>query len=121
LQITPYSFPKSARLLTKTQYRAVFDGSCKISNEVFTVFKLKNQQNVARLGLAISRKCAKRAVDRNRIKRLIRESFRMIKIDLPALDFVVICRPGVSELTNFTLKTSFLNQIKKICQRTCAD
>ena len=44
-----------------------------------------------RLGLAISRRCAPRAVDRNRIKRIVRESFRHQVPELPAVDVVVLC------------------------------
>ena len=44
------------------------------------------------MGLAIAKKCARRAVDRNRLKRLVRESFRLERLGLPGLDLVVMCR-----------------------------
>ena len=46
----------------------------------------------ARLGLAISKRVSKRAVERNRIKRLVRESFRRIRRQLPAIDVMVMAR-----------------------------
>lgn len=46
----------------------------------------------ARLGLAISKRVSKRAVERNRIKRLLRESFRQIRHQLPPVDLVVMAR-----------------------------
>lgn len=112
-----YSFPKTARLLDKAQYQAVFSSQQKISNDIITVFVLKNQHDMARLGLAISRKCTRQATKRNRIKRVIRETFRMTRHNLPAFDFVVTCKPAAVATTNVTLKTSFLTQLDKICQQ----
>lgn len=50
----------------------------------------------ARLGLAISGKAVPRSVDRNRIKRLARESFRARRAALPALDIVILARSGAA-------------------------
>ena len=58
--------------------------------------------------MAVSRKTAPRAVDRNRIKRLVRESFRHAPA-LPAQDLVVIARPAARGADSSTLRTS-LNQ-----------
>lgn len=60
----------------------------------------------ARLGLAISKKVARRAVDRNRIKRLIRESFRSIRCQLPPNDIVVLARSATSAADNDRLFAS---------------
>lgn len=54
----------------------------------------------ARLGLAVSRKVSKRAVARNRIKRIVRESFRSRRAELPALDVLVIARPAAADAAN---------------------
>lgn len=51
-----------------------------------------NELGHARLGLAISKRVSKRAVERNRIKRLLRESFRRIRHQLPAVDLMVMAR-----------------------------
>jgi ribonuclease P protein component len=60
----------------------------------------------ARLGLAISKRSAPRAVDRNRIKRLIRESFRAHKAALPSVDLVVMCRRAAISANNAALAVS---------------
>jgi len=57
----------------------------------------------ARLGLAVAKKHLKRAVDRNRIKRLIRESFRQQRDLLKGLDIVVLVKPGIEKADNRTL------------------
>ena len=48
-----------------------------------------NRQGAARLGTAISKRSLRRAVDRNRVKRLIRESFRHQATQLPSVDVVI--------------------------------
>lgn len=54
----------------------------------------------SRLGIIVARKHVKRATDRNRIKRLVRESFRHRQDGIPKLDVVVLARPGIGTLDN---------------------
>lgn len=61
------------------------------------------------MGFVVSKKVDKSAVKRNRIKRLIRESFR-IKKDLKSADYVVMAKPGVVKLNNQQI-TESLNQL----------
>lgn len=93
-----YTLPSHARLLTKKDYSAVFDGAKKIDHrEVFALFK-KNSAKRARLGVIISKKSCQKACDRNRIKRLIRESFRLKEHQ--NFDIIILSRKGVSKLSN---------------------
>lgn len=55
-----------------------------------------NDLGHARLGLIVARRVEKLAVKRNRIKRLLREQFRLYKQNLPALDMVVRLRCPVT-------------------------
>lgn len=48
--------------------------------------------------MAVSRRVSTRAVIRNRIRRQIRESFRLRRLRLPAYDFVVLAQPAAAEL-----------------------
>jgi ribonuclease P protein component len=52
----------------------------------------------ARLGLAISKRVSKRAVERNRIKRLLRESFRRVRHQLPPVDLMVMAREQAADV-----------------------
>lgn len=63
-----------------------------------------NKDKKPRLGLVIAKKHIKLAVDRNRVKRLIRESFRLNKATLPSVDIVVLARKGMGELDNKELQ-----------------
>ncbi|MFV2061014.1 MAG: ribonuclease P protein component, partial [Gammaproteobacteria bacterium] len=69
-------FTRSSRLTDAAEYAYVFAQACKQSNKHFTLLSRQNDREVARLGLAIAKKQLRLAVSRNRIKRLIRESFR---------------------------------------------
>ena len=76
------------------------------ADDQFTVLARANGLPVARLGLAIARKHIKTAVARNRVKRVIRESFRAEATELRGLDFVVMARCNLSGTENARLRTS---------------
>ncbi len=99
-----FAFKKKQRLLKKIDYNHVFEHAKKIVYAEFTVLYRKNDLSYSRLGLAISKKMLTRAHDRNRIKRLIRESFR--KGTLPAVDVVFLARAGLKERTNTEINTN---------------
>ena len=102
----PLGFPKRARLLTRREFDRVFARPCRSVDDCFTVLARANDLDGPRLGLAIARKHARAAVDRNRLKRLIRESFRIHRQDLGTLDLVVLGRQGVGERSNAEVAAS---------------
>jgi len=85
-------FQRRMRLLSAKDYERVFQNPQKSSSKALTVLARHSGRELARLGLAIPRKQIRRAVERNRIKRLIRESFRRHQDLLHGLDVVVIGR-----------------------------
>lgn len=105
----PAPFPRDLRLTEAKQYQRIFAGSSRFGNRYITVLAKENQLEHPRLGMAVSKKCAKRAVDRNRIKRIARESFRLNSSTLPAVDLIVMCRPIILELDN----SAVFQQIEK--------
>jgi ribonuclease P protein component len=84
-----------------------------------TLLAAPNSRQVPRLGLVISRKAAGSAVERNRIKRLVRESFRQQQTGLAGLDIVFIGRTGIAEHTNGEL-AGLLEKIWKRLIESCA-
>lgn len=54
--------------------------------------------------MAVSRKVSTRAVVRNRIKRVVRESFRQRRVRLPALDVLVIAQTAAATTENAGLR-----------------
>ena len=90
-------FPRRVRLTEPADYQRVFKHcQCKAVNRWLTVLATANTLDHPRLGLAISRKVARQAVTRNRIKRVVRESFRHRQTELGALDIVVLGRNDVA-------------------------
>ena len=87
----------------------------------FTVLARKRGAFPGRLGLAISRKQAPRAVDRNRLKRIVRESFRHNRELLFGLDCVVLCRQGTVTRTNEVLFASLEMHWSRLRHRLCDD
>ena len=100
-------FSRRVRLTEAADYQRVFRHcQCKAVNRWLTVLAVSNTLDHPRLGLAISRKVARRAVARNRIKRVVRESFRHRQSDLGALDIVVLGRNDVAGQSARTLATA---------------
>ncbi|WP_314722014.1 ribonuclease P protein component [Haemophilus pittmaniae] len=107
------SFSRELRLLTPIQFKYVFEEPLRASSPEITILARKNTVGLPRLGLTVAKKHLKRAHDRNRIKRLVRESFRLSQHQLPAYDFVFIAKGGIGRLDNSTL----LQTLDKLWQR----
>lgn len=92
--MTDQSFPRHARLLNGKAYAAVFKKNKRFGDRFWTVLVHRREASdgVGRLGLAVAKKRAKRAVDRNRIKRVAREQFRANRQMLAGVDLVVMNR-----------------------------
>ena len=87
------SFPKSLHLRKPAEYSAVYDAKVRDSRGPLLIYALPNGLSHPRIGLSTSRKVGT-AVRRNRIRRLLRETFRLMQHDLPrGYDLVVVVRP----------------------------
>jgi len=93
-----YCFDKTRRLLKKSEFDRVFEKAKKVVTEEFVVLYRSNEISHARIGLALSKKVIPKAHDRNRVKRMLRETFRTST--LPAIDIVVLGRHGVANVKN---------------------
>lgn len=100
------SFPRTHRLLTKAEYKSVFDQSMKVSGRHLLILFKPNKKSHARLGLMVGKRVANLAVARNQIKRAIRESFRVNQDKLKGFDLVVIARQQCDTLSKQKLRES---------------
>lgn len=106
-------FPRAARLLRPSQYTAVFARGDKFVCDGFVIIAATNGEGHARLGLALAKRRIRRAVDRSRVKRVVRESFRHVRADLPATDIVVLARNRTASMDNVMLTA----QLARVWQR----
>lgn len=90
------TFPRAVRLLKPVEFERVFAENERARTESLLVMVRPNTLGQARLGMVIAKRLLPRAVDRNRVKRCVRETFRLQRRDLPAGDYVVrlIAKPA---------------------------
>ncbi|WP_237068144.1 ribonuclease P protein component [Microbulbifer guangxiensis] len=113
-----FGFPKALRLLNAAQYRAVFSGTeIRAAHPNLLIIARRNDLPHPRLGLVVAKKHVRLATDRNQVKRVVRESFRLRQADLPALDAVVLARPGTGDLTKEDLARLLDKLWRKLARR----
>lgn len=101
-----HRFRRQQRLTTAADYGRVFRQAKRSSDQLFTVLCRPDDRDAPRLGLAISKKHCKHAFQRNRIKRVVRESFRLNQHALPGLDIVVMNKPQTHRASSRQLHDS---------------
>jgi ribonuclease P protein component len=105
--VTSQKFTTGHRLHKGYQFDAVFKGNqFRISGPEFLLLGIRNGIACNRLGMVVGKKTAGPSVQRSRIKRLIRESFRTFDhqaVIHPPLDVVIVTRAGVSKKANHEL------------------
>ena len=91
--------PKETRLAKRAEFLRVYDKGARIEGRFMTVFVLPNGRDIQRVGITATKKAIGKAHDRNRAKRLLRESFRLSKNELGKIsvkyDWVLNARRGL--------------------------
>ena len=97
--------PPSARLRNPADFAALRREGKRIATRHFrTQFRISPDAE-PRLGMAVSRRVSKRAVVRNRIRRTVRESFRLRRTTLPNCDVLLIAQTSAATTTNGELRS----------------
>lgn len=94
------NFTRSVRLTRPAEFQRVFQQGKRFFEGEFNARAVSNDVGHPRLGMAIAKKALRRAHERNRIRRLVRESFRQHYGGLPPVDLVLTCRSDVLGLSN---------------------
>ena len=115
------SFPRTARLTQRADFDHVFQApERKSSDRCFTVLgRCRLQGSTARLGLVIAKRQIRRAHERNRIKRLVRESFRQLPTrEHTALDIIVIARHAAETHDNTAIARALARHWQRLFPET---
>ena len=101
LQPKENRFLKVNRLLTKNDYQDVFKKGKRIYSHTFCLFYRTNTESTNRLGVVVGKKKIAKAVNRNVVKRQVREFFRLRKSDMDGVDVVVLVnrKPPATQTT----------------------
>lgn len=113
-----YCFRRHSKLVTGGEFQVVFKSNLKIGNSLMTLLVSKQTSKRPRLGFAIAKKQVKRAVDRNRLKRIFRESFRLSQSELPNKDYVIMVKHKIIFQSNqqiFELMQNNWQTVKAQC------
>lgn len=106
------AFSPQARIRTKDQFQRVFSKRQRLFGQFCVLYYRGNTVKHPRLGVIVSKRNVRKAVARNRFKRVAREAFRTLQQSLPAMDIVIIAKQGAGEKTKQELQRC-LNQLLK--------
>lgn len=108
----PYQ-PHPERLKKPWEFQRAYQKGNKYWNTHFVIYVYKTQHSQTRLGITVSRKVGK-SVQRNRVKRLIREAFRQLRPELLSqFDIVVVGRKAAIGLTGLQARESLYQLFSK--------
>lgn len=102
------SFPKNLRILKSEAFSNIFSNGKKVRTKNFILYVLANDKGYPRLGLAVGKKVSNKAVRRNRIKRILRESFRTNKILFDSYDIILVVKNEISGID----QSMVINELK---------
>jgi ribonuclease P protein component len=107
------------RLRSKLQFDALYASGKRVDDRFFGLRVRPNGLGFPRIGLAVAVKTAGNAVKRNRLRRLIRETFRLAQHELPSVDIVVAAKFPAAGAPAATLRASLATLWQRVV-RTCA-
>jgi ribonuclease P protein component len=113
-----FTFRKTLRLLNASDYQSVFDDApFRASHKNILILARPGSTDAPRLGLVIAKKNIRLAVQRNRIKRIARETFRLQQDKLAGIDAIVLARRELDQLDNTALHKLFNQQWQRIIKK----
>jgi ribonuclease P protein component len=107
------------RLRSKLDFDSIYASGRRLDDRFFGVRFRPNALGAARIGLAVAVRTAGNAVSRNRLRRLVRESFRLAQHELPALDIVIAAKFPATAAPATSLRASLATLWKRVAD-TCA-
>ncbi|MQW22752.1 ribonuclease P protein component [Lactococcus sp. dk322] len=102
---------KEYRVKRSKDFDQIFTAKHSFANRKFVVYTLNTEQKHYRVGISVSKKLG-HAVVRNRVKRLIRHAVAEFSPNIEKVDFVIIARSGVQDLTFEEVKKNLKHVLK---------
>lgn len=108
-----FSFSKKQRLSSNKQFEAVLARNVRVADGLLVLYAAENNCGFPRLGVSVGKSCGG-AVQRNRLKRLLREAFRQNQHRIaPGFDYLLMISPQLSKKLNKTADAKeVLKQLK---------
>jgi len=123
--VSSSTLPRHRKLLKPFEFSAVLKDGRRYAGKFVVLVVRRFPGRLARIGLAIAKKHAKLAKDRNQMKRIARESFRTLRLSLPPVEIVVLTRSREKKALapdQKLLRTEFDELFNKIAaNKTAAD
>jgi ribonuclease P protein component len=113
-----FCFPRTDRLTSRRQFTTVYDQGRRVRGSAVTVFGLENQLGHCRVGLTVTRKLGN-AVARNRVKRILREIFRVNRLSATgSLDLVVNAHASLPEYDRAVIERDVIRCVSRLTGAT---
>jgi len=100
-----FFFSKKKRLASNKQFEAVLARKVRVANGLLVLYVAENDCGYPRLGVSVGKSCGG-AVERNRLKRLLREAFRQSQDRIaPGFDYLLMISPQLSKKVNKSINS----------------
>jgi len=100
-----FFFSKKKRLVSNKQFEAVLARNIRVTNGLLVLYVAENDCGYPRLGVSVGKSCGG-AVERNRLKRLLREAFRQSQDCIPpGFDYLLMISPQLSKKLNKSISS----------------
>ncbi len=110
----PTNFSRQKRLSNPNEFKAVFQAAKKIASRNFALYIKKNNLGHSRLGIVVAKRNVRKAITRNLIKRILRESFRFNQTKLDSFDVIIVAYNAFSLLSKQEMRKAIDGQWRKI-------
>ena len=114
----PYALPMHCRIRDPKRYRTAFDNGLCLRGRYQVVWGLPRGDSEWRFGVIASKRTFRRAVDRARAKRLVREAFRLHRNSFPSGgELVIVCRRAILQAKTQDVSVELCRLVQKLCRQ----